>query len=796
MTSTVASLLFMVLSLAACDTAEDAFEAHSQRAQQYLEQGNLDKARVELKSALTMDNSSVSTLLALADIAEQRGELRAAAVYFTHVLELSSSNVDASIGLARIQVLANNAEESLALTRRVLDKDPEHVKALTTHASALILQGQFGSALVSVNRALRFMPDDEEGLILLAWLLQNSRQYDAALETLQKAVELKPDSVRLIRNYAQLALFMNRHELAIAAHQRLLELLPNDPEQAYQMARLLLHLNRAEEAENAMRERLMLVPEDLDASLLLTEALIEQDRSDEAKEQVQLLLDTRKGLPELALLIADLYERTGSSQQAIDAYREAASTRKNSPVGAAAMVNVVRLFLARGERDAARHSLDKLMSEHPGNVDAQTLSGYLHLKDGDYTQAIAELRQAWRGGNASVVTTMLATALWRNNEQEAAIELLQTAPYAVRSQYLLAMYLRERGDVEGAKNITAKLIATHPDFIGAFELRARLALDSGNWEQASTAGAHIITRWPDKALGYYLLAEASIGIEAQSTAEAHLRRALEISPTGVEPLVRLFDLLTESKRYSEAVGLVKSVLDRDPEHVLAHVMLGRALIRQEKTLDAEHAFKSAAALMPQWHEPWRWLMRIASAQGDNNKVAEVVREARQNSDGAMIDQIYAELLVQEGARQDAMTIYRNILSRDPQSLLSINNLAMLLIQDPMDRAAVSEARDLMARIDPKDNHSALDTVGQVALASCEFSQAVLAHGRALKLHPTSNAYRMRLASAYLANGDSQRARTVLDSRDETKSQQQFEMARRAANRWVASCQPINQETHS
>ena len=69
-------LIFLVFALVACGGAEERKAAYLEKAQQSLDAGDLDKARIELKNVLQIDPKDAQAWFKLGTIFERKQEFR------------------------------------------------------------------------------------------------------------------------------------------------------------------------------------------------------------------------------------------------------------------------------------------------------------------------------------------------------------------------------------------------------------------------------------------------------------------------------------------------------------------------------------------------------------------------------------------------------------------------------------------------------------------------------------------------------------------------------------------------
>ena len=105
-----------------------------------------------------------------------------------------------------------------------------------------------------------------------------------------------------------------------------------------------------------------------------------------------------------------------------------------------------------------------------------------------------------------------------------------------------------------------------------------------------------------------------------------------------------------------------------------------------------------------------------------------------------------------------MEQYRKILEVQPNEPISLNNLAMLTIEEEPENALKMAERAVSLR---PDDANYVDTLGAVLLHMGKATQAQTVLGEAYKNFPSNPTIGYRYAEALAAIGDRQGARTLL-----------------------------------
>jgi len=140
---------------------------------------------------------------------------------------------------------------------------------------------------------------------------------------------------------------------------------------------------------------------------------------------------------------------------------------------------------------------------------------------------------------------------------------------------------------------------------------------------------------------------------------------------------------------------------------------------------------------------------------------------------------YAQMLQQSGEISKARGIYEQILEKSPGQAMARNNLAMLLVNNNPDKAALDKALELAMPLELSNNPIFLDTLGWVQFKRNELTKAVKVLERAAGLMGEREIAEVNyhLAEAYAAIDKKPAAVKLLEQ--VVASNQQFEGKDRA-----------------
>src|SRR5487761_877158 len=108
-------LVVAALALGGCGSAQVRYQGYLGRGEQFLAQGNLPEAGVELRNALQIEPKSAPALYDLGRVMEEQGDLRQAVGLFQSAIDVQPDDTKARIDLGTIYCIAGAPRQALAI---------------------------------------------------------------------------------------------------------------------------------------------------------------------------------------------------------------------------------------------------------------------------------------------------------------------------------------------------------------------------------------------------------------------------------------------------------------------------------------------------------------------------------------------------------------------------------------------------------------------------------------------------------------------------------------------------------
>lgn len=349
----------------------------------------------------------------------------------------------AELGLAYLQRVRETgdaayyglAEQAFA---EALAREPQQLNALIGQGALALAQHRFQQALEWGEQARAVNPFRAEVLGIMTDALVELGRYDEAVETAQAMVDLRPD----LASYSRVAYLRELHgdmAGAIAAMQAAVDAGQPGAEGTswaeVELGHLFFNSGDLERAEESYRQALRLRPEYPYALGGLARVQAARGHYEAAIEQYQLLT-TRLPLPEFAIRLGELHEAAGQTQLAQERYE---------------LVRLIQQLNAGAGMDVDLE-LALFEADHGANPAA----------------AVQMAREAFDRRPSVVAADVLAWALYRNGEYEAAWEYSQQAlrlgTRDANFHYHAGMIAYALGDELAARHHLSEALAINPYF--------------------------------------------------------------------------------------------------------------------------------------------------------------------------------------------------------------------------------------------------------------------------------------------------------------------------------------------
>jgi tetratricopeptide (TPR) repeat protein len=401
-------------------------------------------------------------------------------------------------------------------------------------------------------------------------------------------------------------------EKALEFYEQALKVKPEFPEAEFQRGNALVSLNRLDEAEGAFRRAIELRKQWALPYSALGALLTRNNKPRDAEPVLRQALKLEPNDSLSLRILADLRLRAGDAKEAAELARRA-TLDKDAPASSWVLLALAQRAL--GNKPDAKVSLDRALVLEPENVPALIERADIRSDESDFEHALQDLKTANRvkPGDRSVSIRMLEVYQHTGNTEEAG-RLAQTLGIVTETK-------------SATSNGEIKVIGTAAEIEAANDIdpaKARLALETllkknpRNAMLLAKLGASYRTDDPAKSLELYRLAN-------------------EVDPKNVDYATGYAAALVQSRRFDEAVNILRRILTSSPDNYVAHANLATSLYELKRFNEALPEYQWLLAAKPDLAVAYYFIATAHDKMGEFQSALEAYEQFLSRADSKLND---------------------------------------------------------------------------------------------------------------------------------------------------------------
>ena len=538
------------------------------------------------------------------------------------------------------------------------------------------------------------------------------KKFEEARIELMNSLKLRPEDTESILNLARVQVRLGAFSQAAGAYRAYLKQRPDDRDVAVEYARLVFAGKAFKEVKRVLTGINNDNPDDLDVLILLSGSLAHLGETEDSLSLAERATNVAPGesrawlnLAQIRIMMKDL----SGAGKAIGKAEDIA------PGTGQLLLMKVNLKMAQRQPDEAVSIFRDLISQHPDNRSyrfrfAELLEGLQRNTEAKevYSKLIAKKDEPELENRLGLVLVRLkdddgALASWTK-----AIELREN--YIAPRLNLARLYMR-RGEKGKALDTVQEILKSDSKNPEGLALRGSIYLNDRKFGEAAADLQNALEAYPENSEWRFSLARAQLGSGDRQTTRQTLQTILEKSPSYTPARLALARLesslgsLAESSK--QAMMLSRdSTFGKDAMLVLGdnamrakNPVQAEAIYRRTEELfkpDPKTDYRLAGSLMGQGKkeeavEVYRTLLKdnpgnlpaIASltrALLSMDRVDEALKIAKEQAGSGKpaLRYFYGVTLERTGHPDEAESVYRDILDKEPGFSLVYSSLAQLL----------------------------------------------------------------------------------------------------------------------
>lgn len=746
----------------ACQSPQDRMEEHYQSGLELMAKGELQKAALEFRNVLQIDEDHVGALSGLSRYQENAQDWRGMAATLQKIADIDPDHVEAREQLCRMMLLAGALDEARANCDRALELEPDRASLLSLKAGIEWRGGNAGQAVALARRAIGIDPRNVDAIVILAADRLAGDAPAEALELVDDGLRSQPTSESLLLFRIQILERLDRGEDIIAALRELIAAYPARAGYKVALSNYYSSTNRMGEAEDLLRELARDDPENVQAALEVVRFLARTKGPEAAEAELRSLAAAHPGISEYGLGLASALWNRGERDRAKQIIQDLIAGSE-AEAASAARLQLARILVSEQKIADARALIDEVIGADARNVDALVLRAALKREDGLLDDAVTDLRTAL-GDEPNHVPALLS--LGQIHESKGAVELAEQrfaeaaragnfAPAAARPY---VEFLLRRGRADQAEQVARQILQLSPRDVPSLTLLAQILLNRQDWERAQEI-AELLRAEQQVTVSNQVLAAALSGQQKFDESISVLRSVMREAPGEPNTLASLISVHVRAGKTEQAIELLNEILATSPGRIDAIVLLGSVREVRKEDEEAAKFYRRAIELAPDNPMGYRALAMLQVRQGSVDAALDTASTGLERTPPDLnLRLLRAGLYERAGEIDRAIEDYEAMYSQQPESLVVINNLASLLAEHRSDEESLARAQNLASRLQSLDVPQFKDTLAWVHYRFGRYVPAIALLREAASAPAPLPIYHYHLGEVYRARGELDLAR--------------------------------------
>ena len=620
--------------------------------------------------------------------------------------------------------------------------------ALLAEAKAYQEKGDVKSALIQLKNAVAKSPEDANARLQLGTLYLETGDVLSADKELRRAASLGGNPEQVLPLLAQALQSQGKHKESLA------ELTPEKVGKSAPLLALrgnaLLATQQPDAARQAYEQALAVQPDNGAALIgMARHALIGGNRGDAERYTLEALQKDPKN-PDVWTFRAAMLRAAGQNDEALSAYAKVAELR---PSDVSAHVEQAYIHINQGKFDQAKADIEAARKQSPGALQTVYAQALLDYSQGKHTQARDSLQKVLKAAPEHMPSVLLAGAVELNlgGLEQAEMNLrkyLQSNPDSLYARKLLAQTLLKNAQPREAVDVLAPTLEKNADDPQLLALAGQSYMQARDFGKAEGYLQKAAALAPDVAVVRTSLGMARLSQGQNDNAIAELQRATELDPKSPAALIALIQAEAELKNYDKALATAARLEKLQPDNPQTYNLKAAVLMAKGDRAAARTAWEKAVSLQPTFFPGVTALVRLDLAEKNMpaaKKRFEAVLAADSKNFGALGG--LAELAMMENKPEEATRLLEKAQAENADSIMAVIKLGSHYLATKQADKALKLARNHQAQ--HPTNADLLDLLGQAQLASNDAGGALETYSKLINVLPKSGLAQLRLAQAHM-----------------------------------------------
>jgi len=724
--------LLMASLLTACGSSKETAADYVESGKMLIQEGMLEKAKLEFKNAIQIDPRTAEAFYQLALLDEKSQKWKGMYANLSTAEQLDPTHHDAIVKLGQLFLLSGELGEAEKKVEKVLASQPEHVGAIILKASVEMKQENFGLGLKYIEQALILDTQNIEAMSVKAIIYRQQGNFERALSTLDKALDIKSDELSLIM--IKLSILEEQKDYA-EVEKIYRDLRVSKPDQIWvvaSLAKLLNFQDKYKQAKLVIENFVQANPDDRDAKLLLVSLVKTHE-----PEQAIALLDSYIAIDEsdYELYFAKIKMQLdgGEVQQAMMGLEEIIAKDVGGNDGRKAAMVLANYDFQKGNVEAVEERVSQVLSAAPEDEAALILKSKINLLNNNLDAAITDLRIVLRNNLNSDEAMVLLGQAYLQSDSEALAEdhfrqALSVNPGNQAAALFVAQKLLQTDNLDRAESVVTNALKETPTNTLLLQALADIKLRREDWDGANGVAKSLRAELGDSAVTAYL--DGRI-LQGQGKYEASIdsyKNALSSDPSLFAALESMVVSYVQLGKKEELFSFLDNFVVQEPDDLRVYVLRYKLHSADKDWDKAIFAVEDGLVRNNQWQFGYMLVASAYEQKGSKEKVIAAYEKglSAMPESNAIALQL-ASRYESQGDFSKAKKLYEDILERDENINVAINNLSSLLTDRFQSEENLQKALQISKSFENSDEPYFLDTYAwvNVKVGDLDKAQALL-----------------------------------------------------------------------
>jgi len=757
-------LLLLTLILVGCTDHKEKANDHLSKTADYINKGELEKARIELKASSQSGKDTAETYYYMALLNEKKRQFKEMKENLLKTVELAPSFVDARLKLGKVQLLFGDIAEAINQAEYVLKETNQNLEALILKASALIKEKHTTEALAIIDNILKDHPDNTDALSLKSLIFMEKGDFSQALTLIDSAKKTDASNIGLDFFKIQLDAKNKNTDAVIEDYQNLVASYPDNNEFKITLAKIYTQTGKASEAEALLQAIIDVEPNNIQSILMYLDFTAATNKEG-VTQKFKLFSDQHKEQPRLLLALANWMTFRKNFNEAKINLNQVIKIEKNSNIGLSAKVELAKIALETGDLIESKKIIDSILVVNSSYDEANVLKARILLAEGESDEAITFLNKViWSKENSEEAQMLLAQIyLMKKDKKQADIHFSNTlSANPANSQAVLYSYEKAliNNDLKLAKDIIQKALNIAPNNIQFLEKIAHLNIIEKDWNSAKDTVQKISNTTSPLAydLASYVLGQIQQGEGDYTKAIEIYSELLERLPDNSDVLINIAQCYEKLNNRNQLITFLNNLRIKNPQNITAGTLLAETYLLNKNFDAAQNLLKTMVADKINKPELYILLANSKLAMNDNLGALETYLDGLKiYPNNINLSTSIANLYLKLGNNDKAVDYYESLLRKNESLELAINNLAIILAENYSSSEKLNRAGLLVEKLKDSAQPYYKDTYAWVLVKQGKINDGIKILNKLIISNPNVPIFRYHLGVAYYQIGNNSSA---------------------------------------